>query len=73
MASRCAVAAFHLAPAPAQPHLQPAEWPATVRWLVRTQRRCGFAGRTYKLPDACYGFWCDTVHSLFTLPHFTGS
>lgn len=61
----CALAALHLAPAQ---HLQPAEWRATVRWLVQIQSPVqlggGFAGRTNKLPDACYGFWCGAALSI---------
>jgi len=53
----------------ARPRLQPVEWRATVRWLLQTQTQTqfggGFAGRTNKLPDACYGFWCGAALSLF--------
>ncbi|KAI9509992.1 terpenoid cyclases/protein prenyltransferase alpha-alpha toroid [Russula earlei] len=53
----CALAALYLA------RLQPAEWRATVRWLVHTQAQAGggLAGRTNKLADACYGFWCSAA------------
>jgi geranylgeranyl transferase type-1 subunit beta len=68
----CAVAALHLVPADhacaPQARLQRAEWHATVRWLVHMQVQTlasvgggGFAGRTSKLADACYGFWCGAA------------
>lgn len=68
----CALAALHLVPADhacaSRARLQPAEWRATVRWLVHTQTETelggGFAGRTNKLPDACYGFWCGAALSV---------
>jgi geranylgeranyl transferase type-1 subunit beta len=91
----CALAALHLVPsdhecAP-QARLQRAERYATVRWLLHMQVETlasvgggGFAGRTNKLADACYGFWCGaalavrTVHDRYLLlttcvcgdPHF---
>ncbi|KAH9990286.1 terpenoid cyclases/Protein prenyltransferase [Russula vinacea] len=68
----CALAALHLVPADhacaAQARLQRAEWHATVRWLLHMQAEAldpvcggGFAGRTNKLADACYGFWCGAA------------
>jgi len=63
----CALAALHLVPADhacaPQASLEPAEWRATVRWLLNTQEQAsgGFAGRTNKLADACYGFWCGAA------------
>lgn len=67
----CALAALHLVPDDA-PRLQPSEWRATVRWLLHLQTAptpaselgCGFAGRTNKLSDACYGFWCGAALSV---------
>jgi len=63
----CALAALYLVPenhacAP-QARLQRAEWHATVRWLLHMQAQAcgGFAGRTNKLADACYGFWCSAA------------
>ncbi|KAI0298124.1 terpenoid cyclases/Protein prenyltransferase [Multifurca ochricompacta] len=63
----CALAALHLVP-PDHPYapaarLQPAERHATVRWLVYMQAEAtgGFSGRTNKLADACYGFWCGAA------------
>ena len=63
----CALAALYLVPenhacAP-QARLQRAEWHATVRWLLHMQAQAcgGFAGRTNKLADACYGFWCGAA------------
>lgn len=68
----CALAALHLVPADnacaSRAQLQPAERRATVRWLLHTQTQTqlggGFAGRTNKLPDACYGFWCGAALSI---------
>ena len=78
----CALAALYLVPPPPPPAehaqqqqlLQPAEWRATVRWLLQMQTQTqtqavaelggGFAGRTNKLPDACYGFWCGAALSV---------
>ncbi|KAF8494461.1 terpenoid cyclases/protein prenyltransferase alpha-alpha toroid, partial [Russula emetica] len=68
----CALAALHLVPADhvcaPQARLQRAEWHATVRWLLHMQVQTlasvgggGFAGRTNKLADACYGFWCGAA------------
>ena len=68
----CALAALYLVPADhacaPQAHLQRAEWHATVRWLLHMQVEAlasvgggGFAGRTNKLADACYGFWCSAA------------
>ena len=70
----CAIAALHLVPADhecaTQARLRRAEWHATVRWLLHTQAEScgGFAGRTNKLADACYGFWCGA--SLAVRPFF---
>jgi len=63
----CALAALHLVPADhpctTQARLRRPEWHATVRWLLHTQAEScgGFAGRTNKLADACYGFWCGAA------------
>lgn len=73
----CAVAALHLVPADhvcaPQARLQRAEWHATVRWLLHMQSQTlasvdggGFAGRTNKLADACYGFWCGAALAVRT-------
>ena len=44
----------------------------TIRWLVQNQSDSGgFSGRTNKLADACYCFWCGaalTVSSKFVSP-----
>ncbi len=74
----CALAALHLVPsdhacAP-QARLQRSEWHATVRWLSHMQALApvgggGFAGRTNKLADACYGFWCGAALAVRTLSH----
>jgi geranylgeranyl transferase type-1 subunit beta len=63
----CALAALYLVPADhacaPQPRLERAEWHATVRWLLHTQAQTcgGLAGRTNKLADACYAFWCGAA------------
>jgi hypothetical protein len=63
----CALAALYLVPAnhacAAQARLQGAEWHATVRWLLHTQAQTcgGLSGRTNKMADACYGFWCGAA------------
>ncbi|EIM86136.1 terpenoid cyclases/Protein prenyltransferase [Stereum hirsutum FP-91666 SS1] len=46
-------------PSPPSP-LSPSEHASTLRWLVHTQDAAsgGFVGRTGKLADACYCFWC---------------
>jgi len=63
----CALASLYLVPADhacaPQARLQCAEWHTTVRWLLHTQAQTcgGLAGRTNKLADACYGFWCGAA------------
>jgi prenyltransferase beta subunit len=75
----CALAAMHLVPAEhecaSRARLEPAEWRATVRWLLHTQAEQaqpnvggGFAGRTNKVADACYGFWCSAALAVRSLP-----
>ncbi|KAL1946071.1 hypothetical protein VTO73DRAFT_15198 [Trametes versicolor] len=59
----CALAALHLAPetesSPLASRLLPQERARTIRWLVQNQTPSGgFCGRTNKLADACYCFWC---------------
>jgi Prenyltransferase and squalene oxidase repeat len=80
----CALASMHLVPAEhpyaSQARLQPTEWRATVRWLLHTQSQQtqhteaklggGFAGRTNKLADACYGFWCSAALAVRPLSLF---
>lgn len=55
----CALASLHLLPVdPSIPTpLTPSERAQTARWLVHCQEG-GFCGRTNKLQDACYCFWC---------------
>lgn len=73
----CALASLNLVPADhvcaPQARLQRAEWHATVRWLLQMQVQIlasvgggGFAGRTNKLADACYGFWCGAALAVRT-------
>ncbi|KAI0258818.1 terpenoid cyclases/protein prenyltransferase alpha-alpha toroid [Gloeopeniophorella convolvens] len=58
----CALACLRLAPGSAGA-LSAAQRAATVRWLLGLQSGGGggFAGRTGKVPDACYGFWCGAA------------
>jgi len=43
-------------------YLTPIERQLTIRWLVKNQHKSGgFSGRTGKLPDACYCFWCGAA------------
>ena len=45
--------------------LTPAERERTIRWLVQNQTHSGgFSGRTNKLADACYCFWCGATLSV---------
>ncbi|KAI0655560.1 terpenoid cyclases/Protein prenyltransferase [Cubamyces menziesii] len=65
----CAVAALHLAPDtqrfPRGSWLTPEERERTIRWLVQNQTHSGgFSGRTNKLADACYCFWCGATLSI---------
>jgi len=53
----CCVACFSLAPAESGERLTSSESSSCVRWLVNLQIG-GFQGRTGKVPDACYSFWC---------------
>ncbi|PIL35158.1 hypothetical protein GSI_02947 [Ganoderma sinense ZZ0214-1] len=62
----CAIASLHLAPetpkSPRVSRLAGAERARTVRWLVQNQCESGgFSGRTNKLADACYCFWCGAA------------
>ena len=81
LASMHLVPADH--PCASQARLQPTEWRATVRWLLHTQSQQsqrmpetqtesklggGFAGRTNKLADACYGFWCCAALAVRPFP-----
>ncbi|KAI0824009.1 terpenoid cyclases/Protein prenyltransferase [Trametes gibbosa] len=62
----CALAALHLAPetddSPIASRITPQERKRTIRWLVQNQTPSGgFCGRTNKLADACYCFWCGAA------------
>ncbi|KAM5540861.1 hypothetical protein V8D89_005505 [Ganoderma adspersum] len=62
----CAIASLHLAPdtpeSPRASRLVGAERARTIRWLVQNQSDSGgFSGRTNKLADACYCFWCGAA------------
>ncbi|KAI0754575.1 terpenoid cyclases/Protein prenyltransferase [Daedaleopsis nitida] len=64
--SYCAIAALHMAPdTPASPRdarLTGVQRARTVRWLVQNQTDSGgFSGRTGKIADACYCFWCGAA------------
>jgi geranylgeranyl transferase type-1 subunit beta len=71
----CALAALYLVPADhacaPRARLEGAERHATVRWLLHTQAQTcgGLAGRTNKLADACYAFWCGAA--LAVRPHLS--
>ncbi|KAI0315596.1 terpenoid cyclases/protein prenyltransferase alpha-alpha toroid [Amylostereum chailletii] len=59
----CALASLYLVPtriSPRNTRLSPAQSAQTIRWLVHNQdeETGGFRGRTNKLADACYCFWC---------------
>ncbi|TFY65056.1 hypothetical protein EVJ58_g2208 [Rhodofomes roseus] len=59
----CALASLKLAPATTTSHwetrITPAERARTIRWLAANQLSSGgFCGRTNKVADACYCFWC---------------
>lgn len=63
----CALASLHLVPpssnyAGSSALLTPAQHAQTTRWLLHCQEAGetggGFAGRTNKVQDACYCFWC---------------
>ncbi|KAI0629999.1 terpenoid cyclases/Protein prenyltransferase [Trametes polyzona] len=65
----CALAALHLAPEteqwPLSSRVTPQERARTIRWLVHNQTPSGgFCGRTNKLADACYCFWCGAALSI---------
>ncbi|KAI0060411.1 terpenoid cyclases/Protein prenyltransferase [Artomyces pyxidatus] len=56
----CALASVYLAPPHLAMPLTPAERKQTTRWLLQTQNETGgLSGRTGKLADACYCFWCS--------------
>ncbi|KAI0759362.1 terpenoid cyclases/Protein prenyltransferase [Trametes elegans] len=45
--------------------LTPQERKRTIRWLLQNQTSSGgFSGRTNKLADACYCFWCGAALSI---------
>jgi geranylgeranyl transferase type-1 subunit beta len=53
----CAVACLSLCPDRLEPEPNAIADARLVRWLVRRQIS-GFQGRTNKIADACYSFWC---------------
>ncbi|KAI0049451.1 terpenoid cyclases/Protein prenyltransferase [Auriscalpium vulgare] len=58
----CALASLHLAPPGAPVPFSSTERKQTERWLLHTQDATGgFSGRTNKLADACYCFWCSAA------------
>ncbi|KAI8986274.1 terpenoid cyclases/Protein prenyltransferase [Trametes punicea] len=62
----CALAALHLAPETEKStlarKLTSQERARTIRWLLQKQTPSGgFSGRTNKLADACYCFWCGAA------------
>jgi len=65
----CALASLYLAPRTASSMSAPltlSERAKTIKWLVQNQTDAGgFCGRTNKLADACYCFWCSaSLHIL---------
>lgn len=64
----CALASLHLAPPPSSSHssssttrhrITEEDRQRTIRWLFQNQTPSGgFSGRTNKVADACYCFWC---------------
>ncbi|KAI0373782.1 terpenoid cyclases/Protein prenyltransferase [Pilatotrama ljubarskyi] len=65
----CAVAAIQLAPdtenSPLASRLTSQERARMIRWLLQNQTPSGgFCGRTNKLADACYCFWCGAALSI---------
>lgn len=60
----CCVASLHLVPKEytSQARLSEEQRQKTIRWLVQNQRPGGgFCGRTEKVADACYSFWCGAA------------
>ncbi|KAL5482427.1 CDC43 [Sanghuangporus weigelae] len=60
----CALATLALAPEQhrTEAMLSALERKRTERWLVQQQKpRGGFSGRTEKVEDACYSFWCGAA------------
>ncbi|TBU21837.1 terpenoid cyclases/Protein prenyltransferase [Dichomitus squalens] len=62
----CAVASLYLAPdtstSSRATRLAGVNRARTIRWLVQNQTESGgFSGRTNKLADACYCFWCGAA------------
>ena len=62
----CSVSCFALAPKEFNLQLSLGERDACVDWLVHRQI-VGFQGRTGKVPDACYSFWCGAALSVSLL------
>ncbi|KAI0698455.1 terpenoid cyclases/Protein prenyltransferase [Cytidiella melzeri] len=71
----CALASLALCPAPSSSkptaRLSPRHREATVRWLLQTQQaEGGFSGRTNKVADVCYCFWCGASLSILHATQF---
>ncbi|KAI0770607.1 terpenoid cyclases/Protein prenyltransferase [Fomes fomentarius] len=67
--SYCAIAALYMAPdtptSPRSDRLSGTQRARTIRWLAQNQTESGgFCGRTCKLADACYCFWCGAALSI---------
>ncbi|OCH90435.1 terpenoid cyclases/Protein prenyltransferase [Obba rivulosa] len=74
----CAVAALYLAPSTAhsspETRMTPAERARTIRWLTQNQTSSGgFRGRTGKLADACYCFWCGATLTILGVGNLVDS
>ncbi|KIP04227.1 hypothetical protein PHLGIDRAFT_76254 [Phlebiopsis gigantea 11061_1 CR5-6] len=67
----CALASLHLAPdSPTRlaTWITPAHRARTIRWLMQNQGEDGgFSGRTNKISDACYCFWCGASLAILGL------
>ncbi|KZT67125.1 terpenoid cyclases/Protein prenyltransferase [Daedalea quercina L-15889] len=71
----CALASLKLAPATSTSHWElhntSAERLRTIRWLTANQSSSGgFCGRTNKIADACYCFWCGASLSMLDAGEF---
>ena len=71
----CAIASLYLAPdtpvSPRAARLTGANRARTIRWLVQNQTESGgFSGRTNKLADACYCFWCGAALAVSRSPEY---
>ncbi|XP_006462448.1 hypothetical protein AGABI2DRAFT_72409 [Agaricus bisporus var. bisporus H97] len=66
-----ALASLYLAPSSSETDpLTPEEKRQTVKWLMSTQTSSGgFCGRTGKVGDSCYCFWCGASLKILKMDH----